>query len=94
MVSGIGAYQQTVSLQQVSQTSTRENQQQPVELRERDRSREDSQVSRTRDAALTRTNGDEQTRQQQRLNDLENMPTQAGGKDAAMRRGSLLDVTV
>ena len=92
MVSGVGAYQQTVSLQQLVQPSNRDSQ--TTDLREKDRSREDAQVARTRDTALTRTNGDEQSRNEQKLLDIENMPTQVAGKDAAQRRGSLLDVTV
>ena len=93
MINGVNAYQQTVNLQQLSQTQNSGREAQTVELRERDRDRDDTTVSRTRNDPVTRGNGDEQTRND-RSRDLENVPTQAGGKDAAQRRGSVLDVTV
>lgn len=98
MVSGIGSYQQTVNLTQTVTQTTRETQtqqEQRFELRERDRAKDGTVVSRNQAETLTRSNEQEKAREERRHEDaLGTQPTPAGGKDLAQRRGSLLDTTV
>lgn len=96
MINGVNSYQQTQSLQQLSQNKDRDVQGQTTQLRDRDRDSDDTRVARTRAEALNKTNTTETTRddRQQALQaQRDTQSTQAGGKDAAQRRGSLLDIT-
>jgi Asp-tRNA(Asn)/Glu-tRNA(Gln) amidotransferase C subunit len=90
MVSGVTAYQQQVQQLQATQVQP---QRQTEELRGNDRDRDDVAISRNRAEALNKANENTQTREETRQAAANEQPTQAGGKDAAQRRGSLLDIS-
>ena len=93
MISGVGAYQQISVIQQATQQTARQSE--ATEVREGDRDRDDATtVKQAQTAALNESNEaktSDDDRRQLAANDQQPQ-TQTAGKDAAQRRGSLLDV--
>lgn len=90
MVNAVGAYQQTAQLQTAAATAKR--QEQVADRRAPDTEIDDTRVTRAKDAAVNKSAEAAKSTEDRRQTAVNDQPTQAAGKDAAQRRGSLLDV--
>lgn len=91
MLSGVNAYQQQV--QQLQQAQVQQPARQTEELKAREREKDGTVITRTRTESASKANAAETTREDRRQVAVNDRPTQAGGKESAQRRGSVLDIT-
>lgn len=92
MLNGISTAPQQIP--QLQQSQQQQPNRQPQELREHDRDKDDAVVARARTEAVNKSNPSNNTqREERRQVAVNDQPTRAAGKEAAQRRGSLLDIT-